>query len=72
MASSNQTFRIRQASTGRTFAAMDPERRPEIVTEAVRSSIAPIQARPARPVQIDWMRAQLQRDGDLREGSRRR
>jgi hypothetical protein len=72
MASSKQTFRIRQASTGRTFAAMDPERRPETVMETASIRVAPIEVRPSRPVQIDWMRAQLQRDGGLHEGGRRR
>ena len=62
-------IRIRQASTGRSYAAMDPERCPEVVAEPVRTRIAPIQVRPVRPPQIDWMRASLQGNSPSWEGS---
>lgn len=68
MPTSQPPIRIRQASTGRSFAALDPERRPEMVAEPVRTRVAPIQTRPAREVQIDWMRARLQRDSRSYEG----
>ena len=69
MPSHKQTFRVRQASTGRGFAVMDPERQREIATQAVPGSVRPIEVRPTRPVQIDWMRACLQRDAKPLEGS---
>ncbi|MBE7366808.1 KGG domain-containing protein [Ramlibacter pallidus] len=73
MAFSDQTFRTRTGSTGRGFASMDPERQREIVTESFRGSALRAPARPTRPFQTDWMRAQPERDtGNYEGGSSRR
>lgn len=68
MGLSDQSFRTRTSSTGRGFASMDPERQREIASDTLRGSVSRVQARPSRPLPIDWMRAQPAGDAGMHEG----
>ena len=68
MASSDQGSGSRIGTTGRGFACKDPERQRETVGDSVRGNPGRITTRPVRSFQIDWMRAQPDRDAIVHEG----
>lgn len=69
MAFSTQGMATRTHSTGRGFAAMDPERQREVPGSAIRSAEDWSPLRTPRPVRMDWMRVRPDRDASTDEGS---
>jgi hypothetical protein len=69
MASSTEGTAIRTGSTGRGFAAMDPERQREVPGSAIRTAEDWSPLRAPRTARMDWMRVQPDRDASMDEGS---
>jgi len=68
MASSTPGTAIRTGSTGRGFAAMDPERQREVAGRPLRTAGDWSPLRAPRATRMDWMRVQPDRDAGMDEG----
>ena len=68
MASSTEGTNFRNASIGRGFASLDPERQGEVPGRMIRTTDgwSPMRVRPAR---TDWTRLQPDREITMFEGS---